>query len=209
MGAYHDRVRHCYRPHRLLRMGSLETTAAIHAAQWLAAYHRRFPHVDLSLHTGTTDDLVQRVLDRTLDAAFIAGDIDHPDIARREVAVEDLRIVTASDCNWPSAVRGPEVVTVTFRQGCTYRRYLEDWLIDRGVIRIRVMECGSVEAILQLVSAGLGITLMPKAVVEPLSTRIASKSHPLGMNNGRIATYLILQAYSSQDSHSNHHNHRC
>lgn len=182
-------------PAGLLRIGSLETTAAIHAAQWLATYHQRYPRVDLSLQTGTTDELVQHVVDRTVDAAFIAGDVDHPEVARRVVTVEELQIITARDENWPATLRRPEVVMVTFRRGCAYRRRLEDWLSGQGVSHLRVMECGSVEAILQLVSAGLGITLMPKAVVDPLSTRIPLKCHPLDGNTGRMATSLIWRKH--------------
>ncbi|MDA8207332.1 MAG: LysR family transcriptional regulator [Thermaerobacter sp.] len=182
-------------PAGLLRIGSLETTAAIHAAEWLAKYHQRFPQVDLSLQTGTTDELMQHVLDRTLDAAFIAGDPDHLDLDRRVVTVEDLQIVAALDDHWPATLNRPEVVTVTFRCGCAYRRRLEDWLTGQGVAHIRAMECGSVEAILQLVSAGLGITLMPQAVVDRLSSRIPLKCHPFDGNNGRMTTSLIWRKH--------------
>ncbi|MCL5077113.1 MAG: LysR family transcriptional regulator [Actinobacteria bacterium] len=184
-------------PTGLLRIGSLETTAAIHAAKWLATYHRRFEHVDLTLHTGTTDELVERVLHRTLDAAFIAGDVVHPDIASLEVAVEELRVVTAADDNWPETLTRPEVVTVTFRSGCTYRRKLEEWLKNQQVGHIRTMECGSIEAIFQLVSGGLGITLMPAAVVDLLSNRIPLRCHSLDAD-GRIATHLIWSKHRAQ-----------
>ena len=179
-------------PGGLLRLGSLETTAAIHAAGWLSVYHCQFPQVDLSLETGTTDELVQRVLDRDLDAAFVADEVDHPRVARRIVAVEDLQIITARGTEWTSWVHAAsEVVMVTFREGCAYRRRLEAWFKEQHVRPTRLMECASVEAILQLVAGGLGVTCLPLAVVKPLSTRIPVQWQPIDDVHGKIPTSVI------------------
>lgn len=178
-------------PSGLLRLGSLETTATIHAAGWLSAYHHQFPQVDLSLETGTTDELVQRVLDRDLDAAFVAGEVKHARVARRIVAVEELQIITARGTAWTSWVHESEVVMVTFRQGCAYRRRFEAWLQEQRVRPTRLMECASVEAILQLVAGGLGVTCLPRAVVEPLSTRNPVEWQPIDDAHGKIPTSVI------------------
>src|SRR5215470_15761508 len=60
-----------------LAIGSMETTAAVRLPALLAGFHRRFPAVDLSLHTAPTADLITSVLDGSLDGAFVAGPIDH------------------------------------------------------------------------------------------------------------------------------------
>ena len=65
-----------------LSIGSMETTAAVRLPSLLAEFHRRFPAVRLTLRTSTTADLVAGVLDGTFDGAFVAGPIDHAELAR-------------------------------------------------------------------------------------------------------------------------------
>src|SRR6201994_4581163 len=60
------------KPRGLLKLGALESTTASRLPRILADFHRRYPEVRLELTTGTNDDLVSKVADRRLDAAFIA-----------------------------------------------------------------------------------------------------------------------------------------
>lgn len=62
-------------PRGLLKLGSLESTAASRLPEVLGAFHRRYPNVRLELTTGTNDQLVAAVLERKVDAAFIG---EHP-----------------------------------------------------------------------------------------------------------------------------------
>ena len=53
---------------------------------------------------------------------------------------------------------------VILRAGCSYRQRLEELLARRGVVGLRRLEFGTLEAILGAVSADLGVTLMPAAL---------------------------------------------
>ena len=59
-------------PAGLLRLGALESTTASRLPEVLAAYHEAYPDVRIELTTGTNDALTAAVLDRRLDAAFVA-----------------------------------------------------------------------------------------------------------------------------------------
>src|SRR5215475_7239204 len=59
-------------PRGVLRLGSLESTAASRLPSILAGFHQRYPDVRLELVTGTNDALLSQLLERKLDAAFIA-----------------------------------------------------------------------------------------------------------------------------------------
>src|SRR3569623_834749 len=78
-----------------LAIGSMETTAAVRLPPLLADFHRRFPAVRLSLRTAPTADLVAAVLDVTLDGAFVAGPIEHADLATSSAFREELVLVSA------------------------------------------------------------------------------------------------------------------
>jgi DNA-binding transcriptional LysR family regulator len=150
-----------------LVIGSLETTAAIRLAPLLAAFASAYPEVDLSLRTGTTCELIDEVLGHRIEGAFVCGPVDHPELEADAVFREELVALTA-----PGIVRLADLVAtgdfriVVLRAGCSYRLRLEAWLAKRGSVGIRVLEFGTLEAILAFVGAGLGMTLLPRALVE-------------------------------------------
>jgi DNA-binding transcriptional LysR family regulator len=73
-----------------------------------------------------------------------------------------------------------EVRVVVLRRGCSYRLRLESILASRGVPAPRVLEFGILEAVFGCVAAGLGITLLPQALIGPVwqSGRVALHSLP-------------------------------
>ncbi|MHB1682268.1 MAG: LysR family transcriptional regulator [Bacilli bacterium] len=171
-----------------LRIGSLETTAALHVAGWLSKYHNAYPQVEISLETGTTKDLLQGVLNRKLDVAFVAGTVVHPDLAAKALLAEEPQIITPAGWSPDDLLRKNPVV-IAFREGCTYRRILERWILDREFTVLQTMECASIDTILQLVAGGLGISLMPKAVIEQSKWARQLATHSLKGNREFITTY--------------------
>jgi DNA-binding transcriptional LysR family regulator len=150
-----------------LIIGSLETTAAIRLAPLLADYAAAYPGVDLSLRTGTTCELVDDVLAHRVEGAFVCGPVDHPDLIAALMFQEELVALTAP--NVPSldaVIRKGDFRIVVLRAGCSYRQRLEAILARRGSVGARILEFGTLEAILACTGAGLGITLLPRALVE-------------------------------------------
>ncbi|MGC4378356.1 LysR family transcriptional regulator [Fictibacillus sp. Mic-4] len=164
-----------------LRLGALETTAATHLPNLLATYHQRFPEVKLSLITGFTNDLVQKVLRYDLDGAFITGPIDHPDIHQLPAFEEELVLISEPcECNLKELLKKPLLFCGT---GCSHRTRLERLLREEGISENNIMEFGTIEAILRGVSAGLGVSLLPKSTVLDME------------QSGRIRSYRIPEAY--------------
>jgi LysR family transcriptional regulator, cell division regulator len=150
-----------------LVVGSLETTTAIHLAPLLAAYAAAYPDVDVSLRTGTTCELTEDVLAHRVEGAFVCGPVDHPDLTAETMFREELVALTAPEINALDAVIGKGGFRIiVLRAGCSYRLRLEAFLARRGSVGARVLEFGTLEAILACVGAGLGITLLPRALVE-------------------------------------------
>jgi DNA-binding transcriptional LysR family regulator len=153
-----------------LAIGSMETTAAVRLPALLAAFHRRFPAVRLSLRTATTADLVSAVLDGSLDGAFVAGPIEHAELSAVIAFREELVLVTAR--RWDSlaslragtAESGP--TALVFRTGCTYRQRLEQAFSEFGWPSAARFELGTLDGMIGCVAAGMGVTMLPRAVVE-------------------------------------------
>jgi LysR family transcriptional regulator, cell division regulator len=131
------RFRDTGEPRGVLRLGSMETTAAIRMPTLLVRYTDQFPLVDLNLQTGTTEQLIQDVRDRKLDGAFVAGPVVDGEL-ESIVAFEEEMIV-ATSLNAGSLDRlisaCPEIKILVFREGCVYRKKLEMFLRERGADR--------------------------------------------------------------------------
>ncbi|MFJ5295877.1 LysR family transcriptional regulator [Pseudomonas sp. NPDC088368] len=179
-----------------LRIGSMETTAAFRLPPLLVDYSGHFPAVDLSLNTGTTRSLIDDVLERRMDVAFVAGPVEHEDLITERVLTEELVIVTAP---WVRQVQDRPAWLPTaasakiaiFRNGCAYRERLEAQLIQQGVHAIQRMELGTLDGILGCVQAGLAITLLPHAIVETLAAAGKVSVHRLSDQQGVVDTVLI------------------
>src|ERR1700756_3933573 len=149
----------------------------------LAEFHRRFPAVRLTLKTATTADLVAAVLDGALDGAFVAGPIEHADLASTLAFHEELVLVSAKRFNNLAALRAgtPESgpTALVFRTGCTYRQRLEQLFSDFGWPSAARFELGTLDGMIGCVAAGMGVSLLPRAVVERSDQRKNVSVHAL------------------------------
>lgn len=153
-------------PMGLLRIGSMETTAAIHLTPLLKNYIDLYKDVDLSFQTGTTKYLVQQVLNCNLDLAFVASPINLHEIVEIPVFEEEL-VIISKRVPYPQSIS--EIIKkrtiLVFRHGCSYRTLLEKYLSEMKVGPLNRLEFGSLDTIITSVESGLGISLLPKSTV--------------------------------------------
>ena len=187
-----------------LAIGSLETTAAVRLPMLLAEFHRRFPAVRLTLKTATTSDLVAAVLDGALDGAFVAGPIEHADLTSTLAFREELVLVSARRFNNLAALRAgtPESgpTALVFRTGCTYRQRLEQVFSDFGWPSAARFELGTLDGMIGCVAAGMGVTLLPRAVVERSDQRKEVNIHAIDTSWSRVDTLFIQRRSAHQYS---------
>lgn len=175
-----------------LVIGSLETTAALRLSPILSAFAATYPDVDLVLTTGTTGELVDAVLAHRMEGAFICGPVDHPELIQTPVFEEELVVVTARHVRkLDQALRRNDLKIVVLRAGCSYRQRLENILADRGVVGLRKLEFGTLDAILACVSAGLGLTLLPRSIVAAAVEQGRVNAHALPPRDSRVDTLFI------------------
>jgi LysR family transcriptional regulator, cell division regulator len=188
------------RPAGPLTIGTLETTAALRLSPFLARFLKCHPAVDLSLKTGTSCELVAQVLDR-----FVCGPVDHADLQTEPVFAEDLVVLTASGVSdLDELLRAGDVRIIVLRAGCSYRQIFEAWLARRGIARVRVLEFGTLEAIVSCVAAGLGVTLLPKALTGAMWCGRHVAAHRLPDGAGQVETVFIRHrdAYATSALHA-------
>lgn len=178
-------------PRGLLTIGSLETTAALRLTPLLAGFAGGYPDIDLVLRTGTTRELVAEALEGRVDGAFVCGPVAHPELREEVMFREELTLLTATSVSSLDEAWSGEVRIVVLRAGCSYRQRLEALLARRDVAVKRVLEFGTLEAIFGCVAAGLGITLLPRALIGPVWAAGQVNLHALAAEDARVETVFI------------------
>ena len=179
-------------PRGPLVIGSLETTTALHLTSLLADFAAAHRDVDLTLQTGTTCELIQLVLDHRLEGAFVCGPVAHPELVAERSFVEELVLLTAAPIpSFDSLLSERDLRIVVLRRGCSYRQRLEEVLARHGVPTPRVLEFGTLEAVFGCVAAGLGITLLPRALIGRVWQPGRVAVHALPACDGMVETVFI------------------
>jgi DNA-binding transcriptional LysR family regulator len=183
---------HEEQPSGLLRLGAMESTAAVRLPAPLSEYHGRYPAVTLELRTGNPGQLASAILEGEIDAAFAAEPI--ADAPFEKVAVFDEELVIVAPASHPR-VTSPrdarEGTILVFEHGCPHRRHLEEWFARSGETPGRRVEMSSYHAMLGCVIAGMGVSLVPKSVLDayPERKRLAVYSLPAGQDRAQTVLF--------------------
>jgi DNA-binding transcriptional LysR family regulator len=177
-------------PRGVLRLGALESTTASRLPPVLAGYHRAYPEVRVELTTGTNDALTAAVLERRVDAAFVAEVPSSSELAHLPLFAERLVLISSlahRRIRTPADVEGDSIVA--FPDGCAYRRRLQRWL-GAASAATRVLNLGSYHAIVACVASGAGIALVPESVLETVHGAQVRR-HPIPRAVSALVTPLV------------------
>jgi LysR family transcriptional regulator for metE and metH len=138
----------------------------------LQAVRRRFPKVDVRIAPEHTDHAIGALLDGKLDLAILNGDPKDPRLRLCPLFQDEHAVIVAPD--HPFAARAFVTPQQLSRERLfLYSRSLDDALIIQTVLRPARLEPEDVtlirltEAILEMVKAGLGVSVLPTWSVEP------------------------------------------
>jgi DNA-binding transcriptional LysR family regulator len=179
-------------PNGALVLGTLETIATLRLSHILSNITSMYPQVRLSLTTGTRCGLIADVVECRLDGAFVAGPIDHPDLQVEIVSNEELVVVTPPTWHSLESLRSvPDLKTIVFGLGCSYRQRLESLLAEMEVPTATSLEFGSMDAIIACVAAGIGITLLPRGVVSKAAKQDIVAIYAIAAEKAHVETVFI------------------
>lgn len=186
-------------PRGVLRLGAMESTAAVRLPKPLGVFHEAFPRVTLELYSGDPRELVNQVLNGELDAALISDPVSDKRLA--SVAVYEEELVIISEARHPPIQSAKDVrarALLAFHPGCPHRKRLEDWFARSHVSPQRIVEVGSYHVILGCVAIGMGVALVPASVLATFAERSLLGVHPLGTKFRYARTRLIWRKEAPQ-----------
>ena len=175
-----------------LRLGSLESAAAVRLPSRLSTFHREHGDIAVELRTGSTGTLLEWLRHREIEAEFVSEPFDSTGLTVHPVFTENLVFITARD--HPPVARPEDLGAAAggaFPHGCSYRRCLVEWLAAGGVSPRRFLDLGSYHAIVACVAAGAGAAFVPESVLDQASLGAQVQRHRLPPALARNRTHLV------------------
>ncbi|WP_397448730.1 LysR family transcriptional regulator [Pseudomonas sp. NA-150] len=145
-------------------------TACIHLLPpILQRLKQAFPALDVRVSTGNTDGVLKAVEENRLDLALVTL----PAAGRSLVITplledEFVAIFCAAQPQIPETITPTALADyplVVFEAGSSTRLLIDEWFLKAGIRVKPVMELGSIEAIKEMVAAGLGYSIVPGMAV--------------------------------------------
>ena len=182
-------------PQGAFSLGSLESTAAVRIPALLAAYNQQYAKVELDLSTGPSGTMIEGVLSGRLAAAFVDGPVLHPSLEGVPVFEEEMVII--APLNHAPIHRGQDVngqSIYAFRANCSYRHHFERWFTQDAAVPGKIFELESYHGMLACVSAGAGLALMPRSMLESMPGCATVSVWPMSQRFRHLRTWLVWRS---------------
>ena len=188
-------------PNGPLLIGAIESTAFARLPSILSEYHTQYPSVNISLFSDSTEALVSMILKREIDAAFVAGPVNHPHVVQQPLFTEEL-VFVAGPLHQPilSFADLYDTTLFLYKTGCFYRTKLDLWLQEEGIFPGNITYLGTLDNILNCVKANLGVSVMIKTFADEYTKNDIIKHYPIDKKDASVITSFIYHRDSVMTS---------
>ncbi len=152
-------------------LGATMTVGACVMSALVRQLQARCPAVQCQVRVENSSVIEERMLQSELDMALVEGTIKHAEIVSRPVIRDRLALVDAAG----GVLQGRESIRLCELEGLPFvlrergsgtRELFEQALVARGVAIQERWTCVSAQSIVSAVSAGLGLTVISRRLVE-------------------------------------------
>ncbi|MFC3614520.1 LysR substrate-binding domain-containing protein [Lutimaribacter marinistellae] len=161
-----------------LRLGVIPTVAPYFLPSVIAALSHRLPELELNLREAVTQSLIADLTEGRIDLAIVALPISEPSLTEFALFKEDFVLVRQlADAGKPvpSPAKLQTMRLLLLEEGHCFRDQALSYCEFGDARPGAFMEGSSLSTLVQMVGAGIGVTLIPEMAVE-METRSADVS---------------------------------
>jgi DNA-binding transcriptional LysR family regulator len=151
-----------------VRIGTGATACIYLLPPILRDLRQRYPRLEIVVRTGNTGEILRQLEENALDTAVVTLPITGRAFSVEVLADDQIVAMFPPEMALPIEITAQTLAVLPlllFEPGGNSRGIIDDWFRRDGVVVTPVMELGSIEAIKQLVGAGLGCGLLPELAV--------------------------------------------
>lgn len=179
-----------------VRMGTGATACIFLLPPILRDLRHRFSTLEITVSTGNTVDIVKAVLENTIDIGLVTMPASGRMLDITPVMDDEFVAVAPHDMQLPARITAAalsKLPVLLFEPGGNTRRITDKWFARSGVTLKPVMSLGSVEAIKEMVGAGLGCAVLPGMAVRKEKDRGSLEVRSLSPKLYRKLAVVIRQ----------------
>jgi LysR family transcriptional regulator, hydrogen peroxide-inducible genes activator len=161
-----------------LRIGMIPTVAPYLLPAVIGNLARTHPELDIHVRETLTPKLIQELAEGRLDAAIVALPVSEPSLAEVALFAENFLLVRPGADEGTPVPNGEalrEMRLLLLEEGHCFRDQALAFCKMRAAPPREVLDASSLSTLVQMVSAGIGVTLIPEIAVA-VETRSASVS---------------------------------
>jgi DNA-binding transcriptional LysR family regulator len=153
----------------VLRIGTTETFAQACLSIFMREIQQRYPAVELEFVIRTSAELEAGLLGRQLDLAFAINPVGDPKLTLVPLGIQPVTWAATPAFNFPTLLHPSHLqgaTIITNPHPAPMWRQINDWFRQAGLEPSRICRCSSPSVVTQLVKEGLGVSLLPRLLVQ-------------------------------------------
>jgi LysR family transcriptional regulator, hydrogen peroxide-inducible genes activator len=161
-----------------LRIGMIPTIAPYLLPTVIGNLTRMRPELDIHIREALTSKLIQELAEGRLDAAIVALPVSEPSLTEVALFAENFLLVRPGEDEGapvPSGEKLRGMKLLLLEEGHCFRDQALSFCNMQSSLPRDALDASSLSTLVQMVSAGMGVTLIPEMAV-PVETRSASVS---------------------------------
>lgn len=174
-----------------LQIGASQTLSASRLPQWISLFRERYPNIRVSVVTGSPDILIQNLEKQVLDCVFVEPEYTSHRVKSIFSFTEKLSIIAPLGSSRQTLPFLPIVVNALTT--CPFRKQLAAWSFSQNQKEPEVIEFDTAEAIINAVSLGMGISLLPTTLIAGKDNIIAYQLPEINGINLHMVTLSVEQ----------------
>lgn len=162
---------------QVLRIGATDLICLLWLSELLHLLIAAYPGLTLEVRTDLTVNLRQLLLEGRLDIAFLAGPVPSSQFVTTELGQLPMQWVApcslAAQGGRMSPLELARLPILSHTEGSDMYCLMEEWFAEDNVEPPRFHRCNSLATMIRMVSAGLGITVLPPKLLGELHRKRA------------------------------------
>jgi DNA-binding transcriptional LysR family regulator len=155
-----------------LRIGASTTIATYMIPEYLGAFNRAHPGIELNILSANTQAIADLMIGHEIDIALVEGLVEDRNLVSEPWRTDAMVLIAAPDhcfarAKEPIGLDALAGETLIVREhGSGSLQAVADALQARGIVPARTLEVGGTEAIKQVVAASVGVAIVSAATVK-------------------------------------------
>jgi DNA-binding transcriptional LysR family regulator len=148
-----------------VRLGTGATACIYLLPPVLRDLRHRFPALDIVVSTGNTPDMLRAIEENRIDIGLVTLPASGRMLDVRPLLQDEFVLIAPETQQLPRempAAALAKLPLVQYEPGANTRRVIDEWALRSDVTLKPIMELGSVEAMKELIGAGLGCGVLPR-----------------------------------------------